>query len=59
MLYPTPEEAADAKAGVDLIVPHIGLTRGGTIGSGEAMSLDEAVKATQDLIDSARAVNSE
>jgi predicted TIM-barrel enzyme len=56
----TPEEGVQmAKAGVDLIVPHIGLTSGGTIGSGEAMSLDEAVKATQDLIDSARAVNSE
>jgi predicted TIM-barrel enzyme len=34
-----------AKAGVDMIVPHIGLTSGGTTGSKKAMSLDEAVKA--------------
>jgi predicted TIM-barrel enzyme len=56
----TPEEAVQmARAGVDLIVPHVGLTSGGTIGSGETMSLDEAVKATQDIIDVARAVNSD
>jgi predicted TIM-barrel enzyme len=47
-----------AQAGVDLIVPHVGLTSGGTIGAGAAMSLDEAAKATQDIIDAARAVNS-
>ncbi len=48
-----------AQAGVDLIVPHIGLTSGGTTGSAKAMSLDEAAKATQDIIDVARAVNSD
>jgi predicted TIM-barrel enzyme len=47
-----------ARAGVDLIVPHIGLTSGGTTGSAKAMSLDEAAKATQDIIDVACAVNS-
>ena len=53
----TPEEGAQmAQAGVDLVVPHVGLTSGGTVGGG-AMSLDEAVKATQDLIDVVRAVN--
>lgn len=45
-----------AKAGVDLVVPHIGLTSGGTTGSGGAMSLDEAAKATQELIEAVRAV---
>jgi len=55
----TAEEGAQmAQAGVDLIVPHIGLTSGGTTGSAKAMSLDEAAKATQDIIDVARAVNS-
>ena len=55
----TPEESIQmAQAGVDLIVPHVGLTSGGTIGAGATMSLDEAVKATQDIIDAARAVNS-
>ena len=55
----TPEESIQmAHAGVDLIVPHVGLTSGGTIGAGGAMSLDEAVIATQELIDAARGVNS-
>jgi predicted TIM-barrel enzyme len=52
------EGAQMTQAGVDLIVPHIGLTSGGTTGSTKAMSLDEAAKATQDIIDVARAVNS-
>jgi predicted TIM-barrel enzyme len=54
----TPEESRQmAEAGVDLIVPHVGLTTGGTIGAGQALSIDEAVKATQEMIDAARAVN--
>jgi predicted TIM-barrel enzyme len=56
----TAEEAAQmAKAGVDMIIPHIGLTSGGTTGSKKGMSLDEAAKATQDLIDAARSVKSD
>ena len=54
----TPEESAQmAKARVDIVVPHVGLTSGGTIGSGDAMSLNEAVKATQDLVNVAREIN--
>jgi|TARA_B100002003_G_scaffold250403_1_gene289719 predicted TIM-barrel enzyme len=54
----TPEESSQmAKAGVDLIVPHVGLTTGGTIGAGQAFGLEEAVKKTQEMIDAARAVN--
>jgi predicted TIM-barrel enzyme len=54
----TPEESRQmAEAGVDLIVPHVGLTTGGTIGAGHALSIDDAVKATQDMIAAARAVN--
>jgi predicted TIM-barrel enzyme len=54
----TPDESRQmAEAGVDLIVPHVGLTTGGTIGASHALSMDEAVKATQDMIDAARAVN--
>ena len=53
----TREESVQiAEAGVDVVVPHVGLTAGGTIGSTRAMSLDEAAAATQDLIDRARAV---
>jgi predicted TIM-barrel enzyme len=54
----TPEESAQmAEARVDIVVPHVGLTSGGTIGSGDAMSLNEAVKATQDLVNVAREIN--
>src|SRR5208282_466885 len=54
----TPEESIQmVQAGVDLIVPHVGLTSGGAIGAGKAMSLDEAARATQNIIDAARAVN--
>jgi len=53
----TAEEGVQmAKANADLIVPHIGLTSGGTTGSEGAMALDEAVKATEDLIEAARAI---
>jgi predicted TIM-barrel enzyme len=56
----TPDESRQmAEAGVDLIVPHVGLTSGGTIGAGASMSLDAAVTATQDIIDAARAVKSD
>ena len=41
----TAEEGAQmAKANVDLIVPHVGLTSGGTTGSESAMALDEAAR---------------
>ncbi|MGE0630208.1 MAG: phosphoenolpyruvate hydrolase family protein [Hyphomicrobiaceae bacterium] len=54
----TPDEAAQmAGAGVDLVIPHVGLTSGGSIGAEDAMSLDEAVRATQEMIDAARGVN--
>ena len=40
----TPEEAtAMAKAGADLLVGHVGLTTAGSIGAGEAFTLDEAI----------------
>jgi len=54
----TPGESRQmAEAGVDLIVPHIGLTTGGTIGAGQALTLQDAIKATQVMIDAARKVN--
>jgi predicted TIM-barrel enzyme len=54
----TPEEAVQmVKTGVDVIVPHVGLTSGGTTGTERALSLDEAVEATQTIIDAGRAVN--
>jgi predicted TIM-barrel enzyme len=49
-----PEEAqAMAAAGADIIGAHVGLTIGGTIGAQEAMSLDEACKATEAMYEAA------
>jgi len=54
----TPDESRQmAAAGVDLVVPHVGLTTGGTIGAKNAVSLEEAAAATQAMILAARAVN--
>jgi predicted TIM-barrel enzyme len=54
----TPDESRQmAAAGVDLIVPHVGLTTGGTIGAKNAVSLEEAAAATQAMILAAREVN--
>jgi predicted TIM-barrel enzyme len=54
----TPEESRQmAGVGVDLIVPHVGLTSGGTIGARNAVSLEQAAAATQAIIAAAREVN--
>jgi predicted TIM-barrel enzyme len=56
----TEEEArAMADAGADVLVPHMGLTTGGTIGARTGLTLDEAVERVQALYDAARAVNPE
>ena len=43
------EARAMAQAGADVLVPHMGLTTGGTIGSRSGISLDEAVERVQAL----------
>jgi predicted TIM-barrel enzyme len=56
----TEYEAADmARAGADVLIPHMGLTTKGTIGAKTAMTLDEAVERVQALHDAAKAVNPE
>src|SRR6188508_1417638 len=54
----TAEEAkAMAQAGADAIIAHVGTTIGGSIGvTGAAVSMDEAVRRTQSIIDGARKV---
>jgi predicted TIM-barrel enzyme len=53
----TPDEArAMAKAGADMVVAHVGLTTGGTIGAAVAMTLDEAVATTMRIAEAAREV---
>ncbi len=54
----TPEEAtAMAKAGADILIPHMGLTTKGAIGAKSAISLEAATKLVQELADAAKAVN--
>ncbi|QJW99463.1 phosphoenolpyruvate hydrolase family protein [Frigoriglobus tundricola] len=54
----TPEEAtAMAKAGADVLIPHMGLTTKGAIGAKTALSLEESAKRVQELADAAKAVN--
>ncbi|MEW1697203.1 phosphoenolpyruvate hydrolase family protein [Streptomyces sp. NPDC093249] len=53
-----PEQAADmARAGADVLVPHVGLTTKGAIGAGTAMTLDQAAAAVQEMHDAAKRVN--
>ncbi len=55
-----PDEArAMAEAGADILVPHVGLTTKGMIGSKSAIDLDQAVVRVQAMADAARAVRPE
>ena len=52
------DQAKDmARAGADILVPHMGLTTSGTIGAKTALTLEEAVVKVQQLADAARSVN--
>jgi predicted TIM-barrel enzyme len=53
-----PDEAvAMAKAGADVLIPHMGLTTKGSIGAKTALTLDEAAKRVQAMRDAAKKVN--
>jgi predicted TIM-barrel enzyme len=53
-----PEQAADmARAGADVLVPHMGLTTGGSIGADTARTLDECVPLIQEMHDAAKRVS--
>lgn len=53
-----PEEAAAmARAGADILIPHMGLTTKGTIGAATALTLDESVARVQAMHDAAKRVN--
>ena len=45
-----------AKAGADILIPHMGLTTKGTIGADTALTLDEAASRVQALHDAAKKV---
>lgn len=50
------EAQAMAKAGADIVVAHMGLTTGGTIGATVAITLDEAIDRTLRIAEAARKV---
>ncbi|HEX5105033.1 MAG TPA: phosphoenolpyruvate hydrolase family protein [Pirellulaceae bacterium] len=51
------EAAAMAKAGADILIPHMGLTTKGTIGASTALSLEDSAKRVQSMHDAAKRVN--
>ena len=52
------DQAKDmARAGADILVPHMGLTTSGTIGAKTALTLEAAAAKVQQLADAARSVN--
>src|SRR2546421_10012389 len=53
------EARAMARAGADVLIPHMGLTTKGSIGAKSALTLDDAVKRVQALHDAAKEVNPE
>jgi predicted TIM-barrel enzyme len=57
--YVFTEQAAQAmaRAGADVLIPHMGLTTKGNIGAKSALSLEEAARRVQALHDAAKAVN--
>lgn len=50
------EAQAMVKAGADMIVAHVGLTTGGTIGAAAAMTLEDAVDTTMRIAEASRAI---
>src|SRR6187397_930321 len=51
------DASAMAEAGADVLVPHMGLTTGGSIGADTAKSLDDCVPLIQAMHDAAKQVN--
>ena len=51
------DAAAMARAGADVLVPHMGLTTKGAVGAQTAMTLEDAAGRAQSLRDAAAAVN--
>lgn len=58
-VFDTDQAQAMAKAGADLLVAHVGLTTGGTIGAGVALTLDQAIERVVAIADAGRKVNKE
>ncbi len=55
-VFNTDEARAMAQAGADIIVAHLGLTTGGTIGAAQAVTMDDAIATTLSIAAAAREV---
>ncbi len=53
------EAVAMAKAGADVLIPHMGLTTKGSIGARTALTLDDAAKRVQAMHDAAKKVKAD
>jgi predicted TIM-barrel enzyme len=53
------EAIAMAKAGADVLIPHMGLTTKGSIGAKSALTLDQAAKRVQAMHDAAKTVRTD
>src|SRR4051812_6621254 len=51
------EAAAMARAGADILIPHMGLTTKGTIGASTAVTLEQSARRVQAMHDAAKRVN--
>lgn len=51
------EAQAMAKAGADILIPHMGLTTKGSIGAKSALTLDESCQRVQAMHDAAKKIN--
>jgi predicted TIM-barrel enzyme len=58
-VFDADQAAAMAEAGADVLVPHMGLTTGGTIGATTAKTLADCVPLIQAMHDAAKRVNPE
>lgn len=58
-VFDADDARAMAEAGADVLVPHMGLTTGGSIGAETAKTLDDCVPLIQEMHDVAKRVNPE
>jgi predicted TIM-barrel enzyme len=56
-VFDTDQARAMAKAGADMLVAHVGLTTGGSIGAGVAMTMDEAIEMVMEIAEAGRSIN--
>ncbi len=50
------ESRSMVKAGADIIVAHVGMTTGGSIGAADAMTMDQAIDTTMKIAEAARQI---